>query len=53
MRGAYAGEALVETLKAGDKRLISYGIDLGTRMTTDVRFASGARCARSISAAAC
>ncbi len=31
---AYAGEALVETLKAGDKRLISYGIDLGTRITT-------------------
>ena len=32
--GAYAGEALVETLKAGDKRLIGYGVDLGTRMTT-------------------
>jgi hypothetical protein len=32
--GAYAGEALVETLKGGDKRLISYGIDLGTRITT-------------------
>jgi hypothetical protein len=32
--GAYAGEALVETLKAGDKRLISYGVDLGTRVTT-------------------
>ena len=31
---AYAGEALMETLKAGDKRLISYGIDLGTRITT-------------------
>jgi hypothetical protein len=30
----YAGEALVETLKAGDKRLISYGVDLGTRITT-------------------
>jgi len=30
----YAGEALVETLKAGDKRLISYGVDLGTRVTT-------------------
>jgi hypothetical protein len=27
---AYAGEALVETVKAGDKRLISYAIDLGT-----------------------
>ena len=31
---AYAGEALLETLKAGDKRLISYGVDLGTRVTT-------------------
>lgn len=30
----YAGEALVETLKAGDKRLITYGIDLGSRVTT-------------------
>lgn len=32
--GTYAGEALMETLKASDKRLISYGIDLGTRVTT-------------------
>ena len=32
--GAYGGEALVETLKAGDKRLISYGVDLGTRIST-------------------
>jgi hypothetical protein len=32
--GNYAGEALVETVKAGDKRLISYGVDLGTRVTT-------------------
>lgn len=32
--GAYAGEALMETLKAGDKRFISYGVDLGTRITT-------------------
>ncbi len=31
---AYAGEALVETLKAGDKRLISYAVDLGMRVTT-------------------
>src|SRR6185312_5472650 len=31
---AYAVEALVETLKAGDKRLITYGIDLGARVTT-------------------
>jgi hypothetical protein len=31
--GAYAGEALMETLKTGDKRLISYAVDLGTRIT--------------------
>ena len=33
---AYAGEALIETLKADDKRLISYGVDLGTRITTAI-----------------
>jgi hypothetical protein len=33
--GAYAGEALVETVKNGDKRFISYGVDLGTRITTN------------------
>jgi hypothetical protein len=33
--GAYAGEALVETVKHGDKRLISYGVDIGTRITTN------------------
>jgi len=48
---AYAGEALVETLKAGDKRLITYGVDLGARVTTafdssranvrEMHFASG------------
>ncbi len=32
--GAYAGEALFETLKAGDKRLIGYAVDYGTRVTT-------------------
>ncbi len=32
--GTYAGEALVETLPMTDKRLISYGVDLGTRVTT-------------------
>jgi hypothetical protein len=31
----YAGEALMETLKTGDKRLISYAVDLGTRVTTN------------------
>ncbi len=32
--GAYSGETLMETLKAGDKRLISYAADLGSRVTT-------------------
>ena len=32
--GTYAGEALVETLPMSDKRLVSYGVDLGTRVTT-------------------
>ncbi len=31
---AYAGEALMETFKSNDKRLISYAVDLGTRLTT-------------------
>ncbi|MCS7026719.1 MAG: DUF4139 domain-containing protein [Bryobacteraceae bacterium] len=34
--GVYAGEALVETFKSGDKRLISFGVDLGTRITTKI-----------------
>jgi hypothetical protein len=32
--GAYAGEALFETIKSGDKWLISYAVDLGARITT-------------------
>ena len=31
--GAYGGEALMETLKSGDRRLVSYAVDLGTRIT--------------------
>ena len=31
---SYAGEAIMTTLKTGDKRLISYAVDLGTRITT-------------------
>lgn len=34
--GIYAGEALMETLKASDKRLISYAVDLGTRVTSNI-----------------
>jgi len=33
--GAYAGEALFETVKDGDKRLIGYAVDFGTMVTTD------------------
>jgi hypothetical protein len=33
--GVYAGEALVNTFKAGDKRLLSYAQDLGTRVVED------------------
>ena len=32
--GNYSGEALIETLRPNDKRLISYAVDLGTRLTT-------------------
>lgn len=32
--GSYAGEALMETVKTTDKRLLSYAVDLGTRITT-------------------
>jgi hypothetical protein len=31
---SYAGEALMTTLKPADKRLISYSVDLGTRVST-------------------
>lgn len=31
--GAYGGEALVETVKQGEKRLIGYAVDLGTRVS--------------------
>jgi hypothetical protein len=34
--GTYAGEALVETIKNSDKRFISYGVDLGTRISTNL-----------------
>jgi hypothetical protein len=34
--GEYAGEALVETFKNADKRFISYGVDLGTRIATNL-----------------
>ncbi|MBI4889655.1 MAG: hypothetical protein HY821_03455, partial [Acidobacteria bacterium] len=44
----YSGEALVETLKAGDKRLISYAVDQATRVTTN--FESGSDTIRSLKA---
>jgi hypothetical protein len=43
---AYAGEALMETLKTSDRRLISYAVDLGTRITT--RFDSGREMIREV-----
>ena len=42
----YAGEALIETIKAADKRLLSYGVDLGTRVTT--QFESGGSLVREV-----
>ncbi len=47
--GVYAGEALVETVKTGDKRLISYAVDLGTRITE--AFGSKAALVREVHAA--
>ena len=46
--GAYAGEALFETLKDGDKRLIGYAVDYGTRITT--KYGSGQQSTREIHA---
>ncbi|MBK7931110.1 MAG: hypothetical protein IPJ98_27635 [Bryobacterales bacterium] len=45
----YAGEALMETTKATDKRLISYAVDLGTRISA--AFESNERAIREIKAA--
>ena len=45
---AYGGEALMESLKAGDKRLISYATDLGTRITTNAE--SGSEVVREVKA---
>jgi len=44
--GAYAGEALFETVKAGDKRLIGYAVDYGTRVTD--AFDTGRRIVREL-----
>lgn len=46
--GAYAGEALFETLKSGDKRLIGYAVDYGTRVTS--AFDTGEKTVREIHA---
>jgi len=45
---AYGGEALMESLKAGDKRLISYATDLGTRISTAAE--SGTEAVREVKA---
>jgi hypothetical protein len=44
--GAYAGEALFETVKTGDRRLIGYAVDYGTRVTT--AFDTGHRVVREL-----
>jgi hypothetical protein len=33
-QGGYAGEAIMDTLEAADKRLVSYAVDLGVRITS-------------------
>ena len=38
--GAYAGEALFETIKEDDKRLVSYAVDFGMRITTAFKTSS-------------
>ncbi|HWF07756.1 MAG TPA: DUF4139 domain-containing protein [Bryobacteraceae bacterium] len=38
--GSYAGEALIETVKNADKRFIDYGVDLGTRISTNLNSAN-------------
>jgi hypothetical protein len=44
----YTGESLMSTFKAGDKRFLSFAIDLGTRVTT--KFDTGAQVIRSFKA---
>jgi hypothetical protein len=44
----YTGESLLSTFKAGDKRFLSFAIDLGTRVTT--KFDTGAQVIRSFKA---
>jgi hypothetical protein len=46
--GAYAGEALFETVKTGDKRLIGYAVDYGTRVAS--AYGSGEQTVREIHA---
>ncbi len=47
--GAYAGEALFETLRDGDRRLVGYAVDYGTRITSN--FESGDKVVRELHAA--
>lgn len=39
--GSYAGEALVETMKQGDRRLIAFSADQGTRVTREASQEAG------------
>jgi len=44
----YAGESLLSTFKAGDKRFLSFSVDLGTKVTS--KFDTGAQVIRSVKA---
>lgn len=44
----YTGESLLSTLKAGDKRFITFAVDLGTKVTT--KFDSSSEVVRSVKA---
>jgi hypothetical protein len=44
----YTGESLLSTLKAGDKRFITFAVDLGTKVTT--KFDTSAEVVRSVKA---
>lgn len=46
--GGYVGEAIMETLKNGDRRLVSYAVDLGVRISS--RFESSATTQRELHA---
>lgn len=44
--GAFAGEGLVEAIKPGEKRFVSYAVDLGVRVTAAPQDGGGRRVSR-------